>query len=82
MGRFLVFSVPAVTFNFQNSSFIPAYPLSKGPKRLYVSPPSPEDLRTETDPVSEKPYSLVFRILDDEQSPKNSVILTMWQFCI
>jgi hypothetical protein len=25
MSRFLAFSIPAVTFNFQNPSFIPAY---------------------------------------------------------
>jgi hypothetical protein len=29
MGQFLVFPIPAVTFNFQNHSFIPAYPLSR-----------------------------------------------------
>jgi hypothetical protein len=30
------------------------------------------DLRTETDPVSETLCSLIFRILDDGQSPKMS----------
>jgi hypothetical protein len=40
--------------------------LSKGPNRVGVSP----HLRTETDPVSETPYFLFFRIQDDGRSPK------------
>jgi hypothetical protein len=36
---------------------------------IEVSPPH-LDLRMETDPVSKMMYSLVFRILDDGQSPK------------
>jgi hypothetical protein len=28
MGQFLVFPIPAVTVNFQNPSFIPAYPMT------------------------------------------------------
>jgi hypothetical protein len=35
---------------------------------LFLS--SPEDLRTETDPVSEKLFFLVFRIPDNEQTPQ------------
>jgi hypothetical protein len=41
---------------------------SKGPNWVGVFPPA--NLKTETYPVSEKVCSLVFRILNDGQSPK------------
>jgi hypothetical protein len=41
--------------------------ISKGRNRVGVFPPR---LRTETDPVSETLCFLVFRISDDERSPK------------
>jgi hypothetical protein len=41
--------------------------LSKGPNRVGVSPPH---LRTETEQVSGTLHSLVFRILDNAESPK------------